>query len=125
MNHAILNEVMAQIDAHLGRPAGSPSTVSSSKPPTTSQAAARSDVVLHVMFDLKSRSFVGASIGGKLLTGAVAAQLSKDGVALLDAGGENLLGANAGVAEQRGKADVSSQVAKDIYDLLAGARDEA
>jgi hypothetical protein len=70
------------------------------------------------MWDL-TKGFVGASIAGRLLNGVVEARLSKDGVSLLNRDGENLLGAKAGVPEERGQAAGSSRLEQDVFRYMS------
>ena len=75
------------------------------------------------MFDLKSKSLVGASVGGKVISGAVAAHLTRDGVRLLDVEGEELLRAMGNEPREKVAAS-AARVQQDIFDWLSGGNDE-
>jgi hypothetical protein len=122
--HRTINDVMNDIDAYLGLPPAPASPAASPKDTQAAAAAERSAEVLHVMFDVRTKSFVGASIGGKLISGAVAAHLTSDGASLLDAEGENMLGATGAVAGHRSQAAEPEQVAQDIFDWMTGGGDD-
>jgi hypothetical protein len=122
MNHDP-QQVLTQIDKYLG----TTTTVAAkqgkadlqAKPP----AAPRPDAqVLHVMFDIRSKTFVGASVGGKVISGAVAAHLTKDGARLLDAKGGELVGVLNEPPEK--VAASAARVQQDIFDWLRGGNDE-
>jgi hypothetical protein len=46
---------------------------------------------LHIIYDPDTRSFVGASVGGKFLYGVASVVLSREGISVLDYEGRDLL----------------------------------
>ena len=118
MNHEAedAKDVLARIDEYLGT---TPSRSEKAKEPVKAertQAAKKNGSVLHVMYDVTGKTILGASVGGKLITGAVAAHLSREGISLLDSEGQDLLGITKAAAGD----SHATRVQQDILDWLNG-----
>ena len=112
-------DVLARIDEYLGTtPARSEKAKEPAKAERT-QAAKRGGLVLHLMYDVTGKAILGASVGGKIITGAVAAHLSREGISLLDSKGQDLLGNTKAAA---GDSHVT-RVQQDILDWMSGGRE--
>jgi hypothetical protein len=109
-------DVMAQIDEYLGT---TPARSGSAKEPVKverTQAAKKNGSVLHVMYDVKEKEIIGASIGGKVIAGAVAINMSREGISVYDSEGQDLLGTTkAAVGDSR-----ATRIQQDIIDWLNG-----
>jgi hypothetical protein len=118
MTHRTPNDVLDEIDSYFGQPTKRASAAAGPTATPTAQAAERNGRVLHLMWDTSSNSFVGASIAGQLLSGVVAAHLSKDGVSLLNCDGENLLGTKAVASDEDSRATATSRLQQDVLSFL-------
>ena len=114
-----VNDVMARIDEYLGTtPTLSGSANESAKAERT-QAAKKNGSVLHVMFDVTRKEILGASLGGKVIAGAAAINMSRRGISILDSEGEDLLGTTKAAAGDSHE----TRVRQDILEWLSGGRD--
>ena len=109
-------DVMAQIDEYLGT---TPARSESAKVPVKvepTQAAKKNGSVLHVMYDVNRNEIIGTSVGGKVINGAVAVHLSREGISIIDSEGQDLLGTTkTAVGDSR-----ATRIQQDILDWLNG-----
>jgi hypothetical protein len=110
--------ILAKINAYLGDPGPvTPVSPRTDKEPLMSNnQQPRKSTTLHLMYDTERKSLLGVSIGGKIISGAVAAHLSREGISLLDSEGEDLLGTTkAAIGDSR-----ATRIQQDIIDWLNG-----
>jgi hypothetical protein len=109
-------DVLARIDEYLGT---TPSRSEKAKEPVKAdrtQAANKNGLVLHVMYDVKGKEIIGASVGGKVIAGAVEINMSKEGISVIDSEGQDLLGnTKAAIGDSR-----ATRIQQDIIDWLNG-----
>jgi hypothetical protein len=108
--------VMARIDEYLGTtPACSEKAKEPAKAERT-QAAKKNGSVLHVMYDVTRKEILGVSIGGKVIAGAVAINMRREGISVFDSEGKDLLGNTKAAAGD----SHATRVQQDIIDWLNG-----
>ena len=112
-------DLLARIDAYLGT---TPTRSEKDKEPAKAertQAAKKNGSVLHVMYDVTGKEILGASIGGKVIAGAAAINMSRRGISILDSEGNDLLGTTKAAAGDSHE----TRVRQDILEWLSGGRD--
>ena len=80
------------------------------------QAAKKNGSVLHVMYDVSRNEILGASVGGRVIAGAVSIDMNRDGISIKDSEGHDLLGTTK-AADDDSRA---TRIQQDIIDWLNG-----